>query len=62
VGVAVNVTEVPEHTGFAEGEMDIETGDGGYTCIVIIFDVSGLLDEQIAFEVKMQKTWSPFTG
>ena len=42
VGVAVNVTDVPEQTGLAEAPMDTLTGKSGFTVIVIMLDVDGL--------------------
>ena len=62
VGVAVKITEKPEQTGFSEDAIVTETGEGGYTVMVITLEVSGLFDEQVALEVKMQMIWSPFTG
>ena len=58
----MNVTEVPVHTRFSEEAIDTETGEGGYTVMVITLEVSGLFEEQVAFDVKMQMIWSPFTG
>ena len=63
VGVAVNVTDVPAQTGFAEGETETLTGRLGLTIIVIVFDVAGLLEMQTVIEeVRIQVTWSPLTG
>ena len=60
VGVAVNVTDVPAQTGFAEGETETLTGRIGFTVIVIVFDVAGLPVTQLAFEVRIQMTVFPF--
>ena len=42
MGVAVKVTEVPAHTGFAEGATDTLTGSRGFTVMVTVLDVAGL--------------------
>ena len=42
VGVAVKVTEVPEHTGLADAEIETLTGRFGLTVIEIVFEVAGL--------------------
>ncbi len=62
VGVAVYVTEVPAHTGFAEGAMLTLTGNVALTVIVIVFEVAGLPVVQVALEVRSQVTASLFTG
>ena len=62
VGVAVNVTDVPEHTGFAEAEIEILTGRFGFTIMVTVFDVAGLPVGQVALEVSTQETASLLTG
>ena len=62
-GVAVNVTEVPAQTGFAEGDTETLTGRFGLTIIVIVFDVSGLFDVHTTFEeVRTHDTRSPDAG
>ena len=62
-GVAVNVTEVPLQTGFAEGEMVTLTGFTGFTTICIALDVAGLFEiQKVIDEVKTQDTKSPDTG
>ncbi len=62
VGVAVNVTDVPEHTGFAEGAMETLTARTGFTVIVTVLDVAGLPVAQVAFNVRTQVTASLLTG
>ena len=56
------MTEVPEHTGFAEGETDTLTGSNGFTVMVTVFDVAGLPVGQVALEVKTQVIASLFDG
>ena len=57
VGVAVKVTDVPAHTGFAEGDTVTLTGRFGLTIIVIVLDVAGLLEMQtVSEEVRIQLT------
>ena len=61
VGVAVNVTLVPEQTaaaGFAL--MATLTGRFRFTAIAIALDVAGLPVTQVAFDVNTQVTISPF--
>jgi hypothetical protein len=60
--VAVNVTEVPEQTGFAEAAMEMLTGWFGLTVMVTELEVAGLPVAQVALEVKTQVTTSLFTG
>ena len=62
VGVAVKVTEVPEHAGFADGAIDTLAGNDELTVIVIALDVAGLPVTQIKPEVITQVITSPFTG
>jgi hypothetical protein len=62
VGVAVYVTDVPEHTGFAEAEIETLTGRFGFTVMVTVFDVAGLPIGQVAFEVRTQETKSLLAG
>jgi hypothetical protein len=54
--VAVNVTLVPAHIGFADATMDTLTGRLGLTVIVSVFEVAGLPVGQVAFEVTTQYT------
>jgi hypothetical protein len=62
VGVAVNVTGVDAQTGFAEATIDTLTGRFGFTVIVIVFEVAGLTEGQVAKEVMITDTWSLLTG
>ena len=62
MGVAVKVTEVPEHTGFAEAATDMLTGSNGFTVMVTVFEVAGLPVGQVALEVKTQVIASLFDG
>jgi hypothetical protein len=62
VGVAVKVTEVPEHTGLAEASIDTLTGKFGFTVMVTVFEVAGLPVGQVALDVRLQETASLFTG
>jgi hypothetical protein len=62
VGVAVNVTDVPEHTGFEDAAMATLTGRTGFTLIVTVFEVAGFPVAQPALEVKTQLIASVFTG
>ena len=62
VGVAVNITDVPEQTGFAEAVMATLTAETGLTAMVIVFDVAGFPDGQPMFDVRTQLTVFPLTG
>ncbi len=62
VGVAVNVTDVPEHTGFADAAIEILTGRFGFTVMVTVFDVAGFPVGQVALEVRIHWTEFPLTG
>ena len=62
VAVAVNVTGVPGQTGLAEAAIHILTGRMGFTVMVKAFDVAGLPDGQVAFEVNSQVTMSLLAG
>ena len=62
VGVAVKITGLPAHTGFKEGVIFTETGNTGLTIMIILFEVSGLLEAQVSTDVRIQETWSPVTG
>ena len=59
-GLAVNVTELPSQTGFEPGVMVTLTGKRLLTVMVTVFDVAGLPELQIALEVRIQVTSSPF--
>ena len=61
-GVAVNVTEVPEHTGLADAAIETLTGRFGLTVIVIGLDVAGLPVGQVAFDVRTHVITSPVAG
>ena len=56
------MTEVPEHTGFAEAATDMLTGSNGFTVMVTIFEVAGLPVGQVALEVKTQVIASLYDG
>jgi hypothetical protein len=60
-GVAVKVTDVPEHTA-PEGDAAIVTPAvrRSLILIVIIFEVAGLPVTQVALEVSTTVIWSPF--
>ncbi len=62
VGVAVNVTDVPEHTGFADTAIEILTGRFGFTVILTVFEVAGFPVGQVALEVRTQEIASLLTG
>jgi hypothetical protein len=62
VGVAVNVTDVPEHTGFADAAIETLTRRFGFTVILIVFDAAGFPVGQVALEVRTQETASLLTG
>jgi hypothetical protein len=51
VGVAVKVTDVPAHTGFALAAIDTLAATVGVTVMVIVFDVAGLPLTHPRFEV-----------
>jgi hypothetical protein len=62
VGVAVNVTEVPAHTGFADAPIDMVTGSTELTTMVIAFEVAGFPVGHAAFDVKIQVITCPLIG
>ena len=62
VGVAVKVTEVPAHTGFADAPIETLTGNAGFTVMVMAFEGAGLPVVHVAFEVSTQVITSPFKG
>ena len=62
VGVAVNVTLVPEQIVVADAEILTLTGKFGFTVMVTEFDVVGLPVAQVAFEVSTQVTTSLFAS
>jgi hypothetical protein len=57
----VKVTLLPKHTGFEEATIEILAGTLAFTVIVTALDVAGLPVAQVAFEVSMHVTMSPFT-
>jgi hypothetical protein len=61
-GVAVNVTVVPWHTGFADAPIETLTGRFELTVIVIVLDVAGLPVAHVAFDVSTQLITSLFAG
>ena len=62
MGVEVKVTEVPAQTGFTDGVIVTLTGKFGLTVMVTVFDTAGLPVAQVALELKIQVTRSPFAG
>lgn len=60
VGVAVNVTLVPEQIVVADAPIETLTGRLGLTVMVTVFDVVGLPVAQVAFEVMTHVTVFPF--
>ena len=60
--VAVKVTVVPEHTGFAEGVTDTEAASIGLTVIVMAFEIAGLPVGHVAADVSEQVKTSLFDG
>ena len=62
VGVAVNVTLVPEQIVVAVAEILTLAGRFGFTTIVIVFEVAGFPVIQAAFEVNTQVITSLFAN
>jgi hypothetical protein len=62
VGVAVNVTEVPAHIGFALAVIDTLAGNVVFTTILMMLLVAGLPVTHVAFDVITTFTASPLTG
>ena len=62
VGVAVNVTAVPEHTGLAPANTVTLTGKFGFTVIVTVSEVAGEPVAQVALDVNTQVTASELLG
>jgi hypothetical protein len=62
VGIAVNVTDVPEQTGLADAAIDTLTGKFGFTVMVTVLDVAGLPVIHVALEVITQDTVLPFAS
>ena len=61
-GVAENVTEVPEHTGFADDVIVKLTDRIGLTVMVTVSDMAGLPLLQTSLEVRMQLMAMPVEG
>ena len=62
VGIAVNVTEVPAHTGFPDAEMVKLTGNTGDTDTGYWMLDAGLPVVQVSEDVSVQLTRSPLLG
>ena len=62
VGVAENVTAVPEQTGLAPAETATLTGRLLFTVIVTVFEVAGEPVAQMALEVSTHVTASDVSG
>ena len=62
MGVAVNVTGLPEQNGLADAAIEIPTGKIGLTNIVTGLDIAGFPDGHKTFEVNEQVITSPLTG
>ena len=60
VGVAVNVTLVPEQMVVAEAEILTLTGRLGFTVMVTVLEVAGLPVAHVAFDVITQVMVLPF--
>lgn len=58
-GVAVKVTLDPAQDGFEDAAIDTLTGRLALTVMVTAFEVAGLPETQLAFEVMEQVTISP---
>ena len=61
-GVAVKVTRVPVHTGFADGAIETLTASSGLTIMVTVLEVVGFPETHVAFDVMTQVTASLFRG
>lgn len=62
MGVAVNVTEVPVQTGFADATIETLTGKTGFTTIVTRLDVAGLPERHEPLAVSVHDNASLFSG
>ena len=62
VGVAVNVTLVPEQIGFELAAMLTLTGRFGFTVMVTAAEVAGFPVAHVAFDIRMQVMASLFDG
>ena len=56
------MTEVPAHTGLAEGDTETLTGSNALTVMLIALEVAGLPETHVAFEVSKQVITSLFAG
>jgi len=62
VGVAINVTETPGHTWFADATIETLTSSNGLTIMVTMLEVAGFPMAQVALEVNTQVTTSLLSG
>ena len=60
--MAVKFTDVPAQTLLADGDVEMLTGNTGFTVIVIGVEVAGLPLTQLAFDVSTQVTTSLLEG
>ena len=63
MALAVNITELPWHTGLADAEIEILTGIGEAETMGMTFEVTGFPPlRQVELEVSIHFTKSPLTG
>ena len=62
MGVAVNVTGLPEQNGLVDAMIETPIGKMGLTDIVTVLDIAGFPDGHKIFEVNVQVITSPLTG
>jgi len=62
VGVAVKLTVAPVQTVVASAAMETLTGNELSTVMIMELEVAGLPVAQVALEVRIQVTTSPFAG
>ena len=62
MGEAVNVTDIPAHTGLAEAAIETLTGRLGFTVIDTVLDVAGDPVVHVIFDVRMHVTASLLAG
>jgi hypothetical protein len=60
--VEVNVVNVPSQTGFALTAIVAVGGRFVLTAMVMVFDVEGFPEMQVAFDVNLQTMLSPANG
>jgi hypothetical protein len=60
--VAVKMTDVPAHTGFADAATETLTGRIGFTVMVTAPEVAGFPVAQVAFEINSQVIISLLAG